>query len=717
MLSSLGSRLGLGSLCAAFSLFCGDHSVTHHPSLPPSYPLAVRNPYLSAWMPSDQVQNLPYSEPQFWAGQSLAWAIIARVDDQAYSLMGVPNPSSSIRPAVVHRAEYTATHTVFTLSAGSVTFELDFLSPVSPSNHLRQSLPFSYLTVTMSGAASNDIQIYSDIDGRWTGQSEYADWAFHKEGPTAMYSMDIKDVDKYSENHDMALWGQAILASRSSKSKLSSASGASQKVRSQFAEDGKLAGDEDWTGDGVVAMSHDLGRVTGGRSVNFAVGYVREEAINYLGDAYTGYYRAQYPKTFDAVSYFLDDYHDASQESAALDSELSTKAKASAGQKYSDIVALSTRQAFGGIDITIPNDSRETSQVLAFIKELSSNGNLNTVDVIMPAFPVYFVFNPDYIRLLLEPMMKYLAAGRWHQPYTIHDMGTHYPNAIGHDDQRAEPMPIEECGNLLVLALAYTRATGDTNWSTQYTHIMRGYADYLIENGVDIANQLSSNDAAGPLPNETNLAIKAAVGIKAFGELTGLEEYSRIGNERADLFFTHGLGTDDEKTHFVLEYPDMPSSWKTPYNLYPDVLLNLETFPNAAYDMGNAFFSSPSVRGEYGVPLDDRQDWAKSDWNMWLAGTLNVSTRDEFVDDLWAFMTNGQHNWPFSDRYVARSRHDNVVGIPILCRARPTVGGHFALLALQGSNLFKSLSQAGLADEMLGMEDSQVIMELHGEEL
>lgn len=143
MLSSWGSWLSLGSLCAALSLFCGNDPVYYHPALPPSYPLAVRNPYLSTWMPSDQVKSLPCSQPQFWAGQNLTWGVIARVDGQAYSLMGVPDPDPRIRPAVIHAAEYTATHTIFTLSAGPVFVKLDFLSPVSPSNYLRQSLPFS----------------------------------------------------------------------------------------------------------------------------------------------------------------------------------------------------------------------------------------------------------------------------------------------------------------------------------------------------------------------------------------------------------------------------------------------------------------------------------------------------------------------------------------------------------------------------------------------
>jgi hypothetical protein len=452
---------------------------------------------------------------------------------------------------------------------------------------------------------------------------------------------------------------------------------------SQFVKSGKLAaGGQQCKSGGIVALSHDLGVVTGDQEVTFAVGYVREKAINYLGKAYTGYYRAEHPDTYQAVIYFLNDYSDAFSESLILDQKLSTAAKSVAGQKYADIVALSTRQAYGGIDLTIPNDNLDTSEVLAFIKELSSDGNVNTVDVIMPAFPIYWVMDPDYIRLLLEPMMKYLAAGRWHKPYVTHDMGSHYPNAVGHDDQQAEPMPIEECGNLMVLILAYVRATGDEAWAAQYFDILKGYADYLVENGIDIAEQLSSNDAAGPLANETNLAIKAAVGLKAFGELTGLTEYSNIADSRADLLFAQGLGTDEQKTHFVLQYPDNPSSWKTPYNLYPDVLLSLGTFPKEVHHMSSTFFKS--VRGEYGVPLDSRQDWAKSDWNMWLAGTLDESTRSEFVDDLWAFMANGKHNWPFSDRYIATSAKGNTPGVPVLCRARPTVGGHFALLALEG---------------------------------
>lgn len=138
-------RLGIGTLfTTVISMLSRERdSIIYRPALPPSYPLAVRNPYLSTWMPSDQVKTLPYSEPQFWAGQSLSWSVMARIDGEMYSLMNGKNAGDDILPAVVSSAEYTSTHSIFTLSAGPVTVTLDFFSPVSPFNHLRQSLPFS----------------------------------------------------------------------------------------------------------------------------------------------------------------------------------------------------------------------------------------------------------------------------------------------------------------------------------------------------------------------------------------------------------------------------------------------------------------------------------------------------------------------------------------------------------------------------------------------
>lgn len=115
----------------------------HTPIQPASYPLAVRSPYLSTWIPGKHVANLPAASPRFWTGASLNWTIVARVDNVTYSLMGVSEPAHGTLNATVLKGEFTSTHTYFILEAGGANLTLDFLSPVSPSNYLRQSLPFS----------------------------------------------------------------------------------------------------------------------------------------------------------------------------------------------------------------------------------------------------------------------------------------------------------------------------------------------------------------------------------------------------------------------------------------------------------------------------------------------------------------------------------------------------------------------------------------------
>lgn len=131
------------TLISLFTETSERNAISYLPARPPSYPLAVRNPYLSAWMPGDQVHDLPHADSQFWAGQNLTWSVMARVDGQTYSLMGVKEHGVGIRSAVVRSVEYTATHSLFTLVVGEVAVTLDFFSPISPSNYLRQSLPFS----------------------------------------------------------------------------------------------------------------------------------------------------------------------------------------------------------------------------------------------------------------------------------------------------------------------------------------------------------------------------------------------------------------------------------------------------------------------------------------------------------------------------------------------------------------------------------------------
>lgn len=65
--------------------------------------------------------------------------------------------------------EYTATRSIFKFKARDVSFAVTFLSPVTPKDYVRTSLPLSYLSVEVDSKAlkKHKIAIYSDITGAW----------------------------------------------------------------------------------------------------------------------------------------------------------------------------------------------------------------------------------------------------------------------------------------------------------------------------------------------------------------------------------------------------------------------------------------------------------------------------------------------------------------------------------------------------------------------
>lgn len=265
--------------------------------------------------------------------------MLARVDGTTYNLFGVHTPNDGTESGQVTAATFTSTHSTFTVAAGERTFTLDFFSPVSPKNLVRQSLPFSYLTVTLAAGDSSSVQVYSDIDSTWTGQQSDSTWSHSSNGSTSVFEISAVGTATYSQDSEteQALWGSAVYATRpSGSSTLTSQAGPLSDVRQGFMDKGALTGaQEDWTSNGVTGFAHDLGSTADESAVTFAVGHVREESINYLGTAQTGYYRASYPDILSAVSHFLDDYADANTESTSFDDLIQKTGSASFGTSLS----------------------------------------------------------------------------------------------------------------------------------------------------------------------------------------------------------------------------------------------------------------------------------------------------------------------------------------------------------------------------------------------
>jgi Domain of unknown function (DUF1793) len=128
--------------------------------------------------------------------------------------------------------------------------------------------------------------------------------------------------------------------------------------------------------------------------------------------------------------------------------------------------------------------------------------------------------------------------------------------------------------------------------------------------------------------------------------------YSNIAHSYISQWQILGVAADATPPHTTLAYGQNETHGLL-YNLYADRLLNLNLVPQAIYDMQSTFY--PTVEDKYGVPLDTRHDYAKSDWEMWTAAIASESTRNMFIEDLATWINETPTNMAFTDLYDAQS--------------------------------------------------------------
>lgn len=180
-------------------------------------------------------------------------------------------------------------------------------------------------------------------------------------------------------------------------------------------------------------------------------------------------WQSWFPTTEELLSFHYNDHAAAGSLAANYSEQLAKDAYLSGSGDYVDIVALTARQVMGATSFSgTPDDP------ILFLKEISSNGNFQTIDVIFPAFPFFLYTNPRWLAYLLEPLIEHMLSGQYPNTYAMHDLGTHFPNATGHPDGNDEYMPVEECGNILIMGLAVANSLqyealseASSIWSTQ----------------------------------------------------------------------------------------------------------------------------------------------------------------------------------------------------------------------------------------------------------
>lgn len=129
-------------------------------------------------------------------------------------------------------------------------------------------------------------------------------------------------------------------------------------------------------------------------SVLFTIGYVQDPILQFASPTgikqYLPLWKSYFSTALEMIYFHYQDYSHSFNVSGKLDSKIESDAyKASKNGNYGAIVALSARQAIGGVVLAESALGRitggEGSKPLVFLKEISSDGNMQTVDVIFPA--------------------------------------------------------------------------------------------------------------------------------------------------------------------------------------------------------------------------------------------------------------------------------------------------------------------------------------------
>lgn len=654
----------------------------------PAVPLVVHDPYMSAWSFGD---DLTLDWPRHWTGKIHAMFGMIRVDGRAYRFLG---PDAVDAPPMRQiSCEVFPTRTLYRFTVDGVQLDVEFFAPLLPKELELLSRPCTRIAMT---AVS--------MDGRRHRVSGYfdatAEWAV--DSPDQEVTWSARDIGKLNalfvgttsqkvlgrKGDDLRIdWGQLAVVSGDS-----SARGVHghTTARDAFVRTGKLpAGadarkprraNDDWP---VLAMSFDLGTVEEKPvSRRLLIAYDDVESIEYMGDRLQGYWRKGDSSFDEMIERAWSEDAGLYERCLRFERELEADLEKLGGGPFRHLAALAYRQAIGACKIVAGRDGK----AMMFSKENFSNGCIGTVDVIYPSAPVFLLLNPEMLEAQIEPVILYAESDRWKHPFAPHDLGT-YPLANGQvygGGERTEEnqMPVEECGNMLILACALAHATGKAQFAERHWAVLTKWADYLVSKGLDPENQLCTDDFAGHLAHNANLSLKAILGIRSYADLAErlgkrqeAEQYSTTATNMASEWMK--IANDGKHTRLAF---DKPGTWSQKYNLVWDRALGFNLFPESLSASEVQHYLT--VMNPFGVPLDNRNTYTKLDWSVWIAAlSQSRSDFDALMAPVYRFVIESPDRVPLSDWY--QTTDGKVVGF----RARSVVGGVF-MPALMDSKLW-----------------------------
>lgn len=577
--------------------------------------------------------------------------------------------SAGIKLAEQTDVNVSATQTVYNFNCGSVALKVTFTSPLLMNNMSVLASPVSYISyeVKSNDNATHSVDVFQGVSTNLAVNQpiqKVTASAYTNNGLKILKAGTVEQPVLQKKGDDLRIdWGYVYVgAPAAAKQYITSEADAS------VAFIGSQQGKASETGTQLMLNTVlPFGKVGKTAASKFlSVGYDEIYSVQYFNTNLKPYWRNTPGASMEnELSKSVKSYATTIAACSKMDSKIYNEALAAGDDNYAKLCVMAYRQSIAAHALV----KSPEGELLFLSKENFSNGSINTVDITYPSAPMYLLYNVDLLKGMMNGIFYYSESGKWQHPFAAHDIGT-YP--IGNGQTYGEGMPVEESGNMLILAGAITKVEKNAAYAKKHWKTLTIWANYLAEFGADPGNQLCTDDFAGHLAHNANLSVKAIVAIGAYAQMAGAmgdkateKKYTAMAKEMAKTW----MEKDNAGDHYSLVFGNK-DTWSQKYNMVWDKVLDLNLFPQEVYDTEMKYYLSH--QNVYGLPLDSRKTYTKSDWILWTAAmTESKADFSALIAPVYKYAIETSSRVPLSDW------HETTNGQQVGFQARSVIGGYY----------------------------------------